>query len=368
MSAVTAGEGREPVVIAFSGRTSTMIGLALKIFLFSIVTLTIYRFWGRTEVRRYLWSRIDINGEPVEYTGTGRELFLGFIVVVLLIILPLTIAGYATQLLERESPEQLAAFAGLNAALFLLYVAGVYQAWRYRLSRTVWRGVRMALSGSAIFFSIRMALLNLANILLLGWLTPVVDIAFLRMIARNAWYGDRRFVFEAKAKRLYGPFAVSYVVGILLFVLLAFAVGLLLPALKIEPNGTNGPIDPKAIASLLPIIAGTFLLGFVLLLVASIFYRARRLQIFGSAFRLGELTFNLETSFWSYFRLRIGNLLIILLTFGFGMPIAELRTFRYIFRRLEIQGMLEFAGIGHSTGPRPRIGEGLAEAFGLGNV
>ncbi len=75
------------------------------------------------------------------------------------------------------------------------------------------------------------------------------------------------------------------------------------------------------------------------------------MQIFGSAFRLGELSFNLETSFWSFFRLAVGNLLVVMLTFGFGMPIAELRTFRYIFRRLEIQGRFDFAGIGHSTGP-----------------
>jgi len=362
------GEGQETVAVSFSARTGAMIGLALKIFLFSIVTLTIYRFWGRTEVRRYLWSHIDINGEPVEYTGTGRELFLGFLVVVFVIILPLTVAGYATQLLERDSPEQVAAIGGIEAALFVLYIAGIYQAWRYRLSRTVWRGMRMALTGSVIAFSIRIILLNLANVLLFGWLTPIVDIAFLRMIARNAWYGDRRFAFEAKARRLYGPFAVSYVIGLLLFAILSFVIGLLVPALKVNADGTNGPIDPKAIATLLPVAAAAFLLGLLFLIVAGIFYRERRLQIFGSALRLDGLTFKLETSFWSYFRLSLGNLLLIMLTFGFGIPIAELRTFRYIFRRLEIQGMLDFASIGHSTGPRPRIGEGLAEAFGLGNV
>jgi uncharacterized membrane protein YjgN (DUF898 family) len=346
-----------------------VIGLALKIFLFSIVTLTLYRFWGRTEVRRYLWSHIDVNGEPIEYTGTGRELFLGFLVVVFLIILPLVLAGYAIELfLERGSPNQIAAFGGLQAVLFLLYVAGIYQAWRYRLSRTVWRGVRMALGGSALAFSVRIMLLNVANIALLGWLTPVVDIAFLRMIARNAWYGDRRLDFIAKARRLYGPFATSYALGLLLLALLTFVMGLVMPALKVDTQGANGPPDPQAIAALLPIAAVAVLSGLILLLIASVFYRARRLQIAGSGFRLGELSFRLETGFWSYLRLTLGNLLIVLLTLGFGIPIAELRTFRYIFRRIEIDGTLDFAAIGPSAGPRPRIGEGLAEAFGLGNV
>lgn len=369
MSAQTTGDGQESVAVSFRGRTGRIIGLALKILLFSIVTLTLYRFWGRTEVRRYLWSHIDVNGEPIEYTGTGRELFLGFIVVVFLIILPLILAGYATQIfLERGSPNQVAAIIGVQALLFLLYLVGIYQAWRYRLSRTVWRGVRMALTGSELSFGIRLILLNLVNIALLGWLTPVVDIAFLRMIARNAWYGDCRFSFEAKARRLYGPFAASYVISILLLALLSFGVGLFMSAVQFGGGSAHVRVSPQTVAAFLPVAALVFLFGLVLLIIASIFYRKRRLEIFGSAFRLGTLSFKLETGFWSYFRLFVGNLVIVALTLGFGLPIAELRTFRYIFRRLEIQGMLDFARIGHSTGPRPRIGEGLAEAFGLGNV
>lgn len=369
MRVAETGAGHESIAISFSGRTSAMIGLALKIFVLSLVTLTLYRFWGRSEVRRYLWSRIDINGEPVEYTGTGRELFLGFLVVVFFIILPLILAGYAISLfMEQGSSAQVGAFALLQVALVFLYIAGIYQAWRYRLSRTVWRGVRMALSGSALSFGLRLILLNLANVLVLGWLTPVVDVAFLRMMATNAWYGDQRFSFVGRARRLYGPFAASYLVGVMLFVILALVVGLLARMLSVETGTMGEEPSPKALETLLPIAAISFVLGLLFVFLASVFYRQRRLQIFGSGLRLGDLIFNLETGFWSYFRLTCGNFLIVLVTFGFGVPIAALRTFRYIFRRLTIVGMLDFGRIGQSTGPRPRLGEGLAEAFGLGNI
>src|SRR4029079_17674211 len=65
--------------------------IALVNFLLSLVTLTIYRFWAKTNVRRHIWSCVHINGEPLEYTGRGIELFLGFLIVFGLFILPLLV-------------------------------------------------------------------------------------------------------------------------------------------------------------------------------------------------------------------------------------------------------------------------------------
>ena len=43
----------------------------------SIITLTTFRFWGRTQFRHQLWSDTMIGDEPLTYTGSGRELFIG---------------------------------------------------------------------------------------------------------------------------------------------------------------------------------------------------------------------------------------------------------------------------------------------------
>jgi len=42
-------------------------------------TLGIYRFWLTTDIRRFLWSNTEVGGESFEYTGTARELLLGFL-------------------------------------------------------------------------------------------------------------------------------------------------------------------------------------------------------------------------------------------------------------------------------------------------
>ena len=50
------------------------------------VTLGIYRFWLTTDMRRFLWSNTEIAGETLEYTGTARELLLGFLIAIAILI------------------------------------------------------------------------------------------------------------------------------------------------------------------------------------------------------------------------------------------------------------------------------------------
>src|SRR5262249_44875605 len=49
-------------------------------------TLGIYRFWLTTDTRGFLWSNTEMLGEPLEYTGTARELLIGFLIAVAILI------------------------------------------------------------------------------------------------------------------------------------------------------------------------------------------------------------------------------------------------------------------------------------------
>ena len=55
--------------------------------LLSIITLGIYRFWGKTRVRRYLTSSFSLHKDRFEYTGHGGELFWGFVKALFLILI-----------------------------------------------------------------------------------------------------------------------------------------------------------------------------------------------------------------------------------------------------------------------------------------
>ena len=62
-------------VISYDGSLSHITKLWLINVTLFFVTLSLYRFWGRTRIRQYVWSHITILGDRLEYTGTGKELF-----------------------------------------------------------------------------------------------------------------------------------------------------------------------------------------------------------------------------------------------------------------------------------------------------
>lgn len=147
-----------------------------------IITLGLYRFWAITLMRQILWRRIRFAGQPLEYTGTGLEIFLGFVRVFLIILLPLGIIFVLIELgLQREMP---AANADTIETVDLIYFIvvlmliemGRFLSWRYRISRTRWRGIRSRIEHPAGRYLV-VAAASAAMIVFSGWLLkPVVDL------------------------------------------------------------------------------------------------------------------------------------------------------------------------------------------------
>lgn len=111
-----------------------------------MVTLGIYRFWLTTDVRRFLWANTEVAGESLEYTGTPLELLIGFLVAIAILIPVYALFFLAA--LDLGPLGQMSgaiAFAGLG----LIGQYAIYRARRYRLTRTIYRGVRFHQSGSA---------------------------------------------------------------------------------------------------------------------------------------------------------------------------------------------------------------------------
>ena len=134
-----------------------------------LVTLGFYRFWLVTDIRRHLWSNTVIDGDAAEYTGRGRELLIGFLVA-LAILMPIYL-GYFLIGIEAERWQALASFP-LIAAFYVFGQFAIYRARRYRLTRTVWRGVRFWMDGSGWAYAARATLWGLLAIVTLGIAMP----------------------------------------------------------------------------------------------------------------------------------------------------------------------------------------------------
>lgn len=132
--------------VQFLGKEAAYWRLRIKGAALLVVTLGIYRFWFATDVRRYLWSSTEIGGDSFEYTGLATELLGGFLVA-LAILAPLytAIAGMALAFDAEQGSTAIMLFL----LIVLLGQFALYRARRYRLTRTVLRGVRFDQHGSA---------------------------------------------------------------------------------------------------------------------------------------------------------------------------------------------------------------------------
>src|SRR5690242_2546648 len=68
--------------LQYDGRIGPLYWIFIKNLLLNIITLSIYRFWGKTNLRRYAWSHMSLQDHRFEYTGRGGELFVGFLIVI----------------------------------------------------------------------------------------------------------------------------------------------------------------------------------------------------------------------------------------------------------------------------------------------
>ena len=190
-----------PVRLSFIGRVGDYWRLMIRGAVLQAITLGIYRFWLFTDMRRFLWAGTTVVGETLEYTGTASELLIGFLVAIgiLIPIYALFFVGsLELGLLSQLSPV----IAFVVLAAFGQYAA--YRARRYRLTRTVFRGLRFHQTGSAVRYAVRAFLWWFPVALTFGLAWPFAMANLERYKMRNTFYGDLGGSFVGSGARLFG--------------------------------------------------------------------------------------------------------------------------------------------------------------------
>jgi uncharacterized membrane protein YjgN (DUF898 family) len=181
------------------------------------ITLGIYRFWLFTDMRRFLWASTEVEGETLEYTGTAVELLIGF-----LLALSILVPVYALLFVASLELGILSALSGVVAFVGLAGFGqyAVYRARRYRLTRTVFRGLRFHQGGSAARYAVRAMLWWIPVGMTLGLASPWATANLERFKMRHTFYGSLGGSFAGGAGRLFartipvwflvvGPFLVA---------------------------------------------------------------------------------------------------------------------------------------------------------------
>jgi len=351
--------------------------LTIVNFLLSVITLSVYRFWAKTRVRRHIWSCIHINGEPLEYIGRGMELFLGALFVTVVLILPIILIAFFISLTFGAESPQIIAFQMLVLLITTVLWGGAkYLARRYQLSRTLWRGIRFSLAGSPMVYSLLYFGAMLLRGMTFGWATPFMNLNLQEQMTASTRFGDRRFRFIGRAGPLYPSFTFCWITtlaaAIVVIVYISVSVSNDSSAIaawlaELDP----GPGREPSLEVILTFVAAMFAVyvAFGLAYVALwTVYVANEMRVFASYTGFEQARFTLDASSGSLFKLQLGNLFIWLLTLGIAMPFVHQRIVRYHCDRLTVTGTVDITGIRQSSAEVKRTGEGLAAALDLGGI
>lgn len=198
----------------YAGQGYPLFWLYIRTSLLTLLTLGIYRFWGKTRIRKYIWSSVKLGDDFMEYTGTGLEKFLGFLVAVVVLAIYLGIVqmilfyfGLNLFVEEPETFEQaMAQVAAMYITIFAvlpLWFFAYYRARRYKLARTRWRGIRFGMDKAAWGYVWRALGHLLITISTLGLLLPRQTFWLEKYITDRSWYGTGQFEQQGKWTGLY---------------------------------------------------------------------------------------------------------------------------------------------------------------------
>ncbi len=371
MSATVSPEAAPAPVLVYDGRIGDLYRIFLVNLLLTIVTLGIWRFWAVTRMRRYVWSRTSSFGQRFEYDGTGGQLFVGFLLA-LLVIFGLGVAvALVVALLVHLAPHRpvLAAIplVAFELALVTLALGAPFSAQRYRLNHTIWRGIRGGVDGSMLAYGLRSLLYFALMVLTFYQMAPWAILRLYERRTNASFFGTQHFAASTRAGAVYLRFLFAFL-GTILLAVVVFGLLFVIerPVIALITQAHDPQATQRAFSQLTPALLVAYLvLGFGGALISAGFTAAYFRHITGHT-RFGALQFSSRVSGMAVLGLTLGNVALLVFTLGFGMPIVIHRNLRFMAANLLGRGMPDLADIQASSQPVSRYGEGMFQALDAG--
>lgn len=310
---MTEAGGRAPSAVTFHGSWTDFAKIALPNVLLTLVTLGVYRFWATTRERQYLWSQTRFIDEPLEWTGRGIELFIGFVMVFFLLGLPLVVMQLVINgLVFRGQPLVAGVIIFLMFAM-IFYLTGLayFRALRYRLSRTYWRGIRGGSNDQGFTYGLSYIWKNVVAAIPLYLLYPWASMSLWNERWSKMSFGPYQFVSTADWKALMKRYLLFYLVPFLIFVGIAVA-----GASAVSSGGGGDPFSTAGGAIAIGLIVIGVLSLYIVMPIAALMYYSKFFRVAIGALRLGDLEFEFTARSPDWILYWLGNLAIWIIAYG----------------------------------------------------
>jgi uncharacterized membrane protein YjgN (DUF898 family) len=340
----------------FTGTWREYAPIAFSNLLLTIVTLGIYRFWARARDRRYLWSRTEFIDDTLEWTGTGGEMFKGFLLVMAVFVPVVLLLQFGSQaLLLRGYPGAAALLVfGLYIAILFFIGLAVFRALRYRLSRTFWHGIRGGSDDQGFGYAWSAFWKPIVGALAMGLLIPWSMTSLWNERWNKMSFGPHAFEAGADSSGLVLRWIAIYMAPFIGLLIGFFAFGL---------GSTGAGVAGQVAAGVAAVFAIYLLMGLLGIAFYAAFYREAV-----NSTSLGPLQFQFTARTADWFKLILGHIGLVIVTLGVGLIFIGYRNWSFFVRHIEAYGQLDLDEFTQSQTSAAQDAEGLASAFDIGAI
>lgn len=306
--------------LGFTGKGGDYFGIVIVNWILTIITLGLYYPWAKAKKLSYLYSTTSLNGDKFTFHGTGKEMFKGFIKAIGIIVLI-----YILLLSSLYLGFQVIGIIVFYLALIAIIPLAIHGSYRYRMSRTSWRGIRFGYRGDRnelIKNFFKWIFLTLITVGIYGaWLT----INLRNYVVSNIRFGSIEVKYEGDG---FSYFSLNFK-GYLLTI---FTLGIY--GFWWQKDLFNYYIDNL-----------TF------------HHEGKKIEVRSIATGGG------------FFKLIVVNLLIVIFTLGLGYAWVVVRTMDFVLKNIELSGDIDLDSIAQTEeNYRDATGEDMSDFLDLGFV
>jgi len=307
-------------VLRYLGDGFELFKIQLVNLLLQIVTLGLYYPWAKANTLNYVYSHTTLQDHPFTFTGTGKEMFRGYIK--LLILLGILFAVF---FVLANSDHAGWGLLLIYLSIFILIPFALHGSYRYRMAKTIWRGIRFGYTGdrgelATIFFGgIFLTLITL------GFYGPWFYMKLRRYLLGHVRMGDANFSYSGTG----GDFFVMNLVG---YILTFFTLG-----------------------------------------IYFFWWQRDVFRFFVNNLRLHRndqmVQFESTATAGGFFSLIAGNFFIILFTLGIGIPWVITRSLKFVANNIQMTGNISLDEIEQQQEDfSDASGEDLSDFFDFGFI
>lgn len=278
----------------YNGKGSEYFGIIIINWLLTIITLGLYYPWAKARQLQYLYSSSFFNDDSFTFHGTGKEMFKGFIKALIIFG-----AMYAILLIFIAIEMPTIGLIIFYVLLFALFPLAIHGSFRYRMSRTTWRGVRFGYRGNRNEFIKSFFKWIFFTIISIGFYGAWMTINIRKYIIEHIRMGNLRFKYIGNGAdffilNLIGYFLTMITLGIYLFWWQKDLFAYFVDNIKIVGDEHDGA------------------------------------------------TFKSDATAGDFFKLLVGNFLLIIFTLGIGYAWVVTRNLEFAARHIVIEGNIDF--------------------------